>query len=107
MNRVVLPILALLLLAAPALAQQGKVIGDPVRGEALARRWCAACHLVEGQGKTTDTAPPFRVIAHDPKKGPDYLRTFLAQPHKPMPPLTLSRQEIEDFVAYFGELKTR
>lgn len=94
-------------MAGTAFAQQSKILGDPARGEALARRWCASCHLVEGQGKATDTAPPFYSVAHNPKKGPGYLRTFLSNPHKPMPPLTLSRQEIEDIVAYFDELRKR
>lgn len=98
---------ALVALAAPALGQQSKTTGDPARGEANARRWCASCHLLEGQTKASDTVPAFATIAHDPRKGPEYLRAFLANPHPPMPPLQLSRLEIEDLVAYFGVLAKR
>jgi len=94
----------LFMLAAPALGQGNRMAGDPANGEALARRWCASCHLLEGQSKASDAVPAFATIAHDPQKGPEYLRTFLANPHPPMPPLQLSRSEIGDLVAYFGEL---
>ena len=98
---------ALLALVAPAFGQGNKITGDPARGEADARRWCASCHLLEGQNKASDTVPAFATIAHDPHKGPEYLRAFLASPHPPMPPLQLSRAEIEDLVAYFSELAKR
>lgn len=98
---------ALLALAAPALGQGNKTTSDPVRGEADAQRWCASGHLLEGQTKASDTVPAFATIAHDPRKGPEYLRAFLANPHPPMPPLQLSRSEIEDLVAYFSELAKR
>ncbi len=104
MKRTLILFGALLALATPAFGQGNKTTGDAARGEADARRWCASCHLLEGQAKATDTVPAFATIAHDPHKGPDYLRAFLANPHPPMPPLQLSRSEIEDLVAYFGEL---
>ena|SRR5579883_1323209 len=107
MNRLTVLILASFALAAPAFAQSGKAPGDAVKGEAMARRWCAACHLLEGQGKASDVAPAFATIAHNPKKTDDYLRTFLSHPHAPMPPLQLSRGEIEDIVAYFDALRGR
>lgn len=98
----------LCLATAPALAQQAtSPPGDAGHGEALARQWCSSCHLLEGQGKTTDTAPAFGTIAHDPRMTPDHLRGFLSHPHAQMPPLELSRSEISDLIAYFGELAKR
>ena len=107
MKNTVLVILMLLLIVTPSLAQDSSVGGDPTRGEALARRWCAACHLLEGQGKAADSIPTFKSIAHNPKKGPSYLRTFLSSPHPPMPPLQLGHDEIENLIAYFETLKKR
>ncbi|HUC60570.1 MAG TPA: cytochrome c [Alphaproteobacteria bacterium] len=80
----------------------GAEVGDAARGAALAERWCASCHAMPGQSQASDTAPSIDALAHDPKTTPDFLRGFLAQPHKPMPPLSLSRAQIEDLVAYFG-----
>lgn len=99
---------ALSAVAAPAGAQQAaEKHGDPERGEAMAKRWCGGCHLLEGAQRAADSAPAFEAIAHDPNKGPGFIRAFLAAPHPPMPPLSLSRPEIEDFVAYFEALKRR
>jgi mono/diheme cytochrome c family protein len=103
-------LLGTLLLASPALAQPaqpnapGKVRGNPMRGEALARLWCTGCHAVEAAPVAGDLGPTFGSIAHDPSKGPDYLRGFLARPHAPMPPIQFSGDEIEDLVAYFHQL---
>ncbi|HLY56481.1 MAG TPA: hypothetical protein VKS60_13045 [Stellaceae bacterium] len=77
---------------------------DPVRGEDLARRWCAGCHVIDGARGGTDAAPTFRSIARDPRKDPDYLRGFLANPHPPMAPVPLAGREIEDLIAYLRQL---
>jgi mono/diheme cytochrome c family protein len=92
-------------LIVPALAQQQ---GDPPsaeRGKALAGRWCGACHLVQLRLTTIDP-PTFTAIANDPKKTPDYIRTFLLSPHKKdMPPIQLTPAQVEDLIAYLGTLK--
>ncbi len=88
----------------PALAV-GALPGDAGRGSKLAHQWCGACHLLQGETHAEDVAPPFREIARDPKMGPNELRAFLSRPHASMPPVTLSRQEIEDLVAYLSYLK--
>ena len=97
--------LCTILLTSAVLAQpQGKVRGNPMRGEALAKLWCTGCHAVRDAPTAGDLGPTFETIAHDPGKGPDYLRGFLARPHAPMPPIQFSGDEIEDLVAYFHEL---
>jgi mono/diheme cytochrome c family protein len=91
-------------LSTPALSA-GTLPGDVGRGEKLAHQWCASCHLLPGATRSGDAAPPFREIARDPKHDPNELRAFLTRPHGTMPPITLSRQEIEDLVAYLSYLK--
>ncbi|MFQ5953901.1 MAG: c-type cytochrome [Kiloniellales bacterium] len=75
--------------------------GDPEEGGRLARQWCAECHLVgPGDNQAVAAAPTFQALANDVRKTPDYLRAFLVRPHEPMPPLSLSRREIDDLIAY-------
>ena len=79
-----------------------------VRAEAgleLARAWCSNCHLVEPGGSASDAAPAFETVANDPAKTEDGLRTWLADPHPPMPNLSLSEQEIDSIIAYLNSLK--
>ena len=89
----------------PALAAaQGT--GDARRGISLARNWCTGCHVVEPGGRGPDVAPPFAVIANDPKRTEGALRAWLTRPHPPMPNMNLSRAEIDDIIAYLQSLKT-
>lgn len=76
------------------------------QGHEIARTWCAGCHVVEpGEESGSDAAPPLPVVAQDPSLSPDRLRTWLADPHPPMPNLSLTREEIEALVAYIGSLR--
>jgi mono/diheme cytochrome c family protein len=78
---------------------------DADAGRRLARQWCVECHVVEPtQESASDAAPPFESIALDPSKTPEGLRTWLADPHPPMPNLQLSTGEIEDILAYIQSL---
>lgn len=97
---------ALLALPLTAQAQQRRE-PDANQGAALAKEWCSSCHVVgAGQAGTgTDAAPSFVRIAKDPKKGPDFVRGMLANPHPPMPPLEISQAAIEDIVTYFRVLQ--
>ncbi|HVC50624.1 MAG TPA: hypothetical protein VND87_01245 [Stellaceae bacterium] len=47
--------------AAPASA------ADSANGKRLAERWCAACHVVDGNAPSTiqQGPPSFRAVAHD------------------------------------------
>jgi mono/diheme cytochrome c family protein len=72
----------------------------------LARQWCSACHLVEpGQPAGGDAAPPFMAVAQDPALTPERLAQWLADPHPPMPNLSLANEEIAALVAYIGSLR--
>jgi mono/diheme cytochrome c family protein len=91
---------ALLASLAPAKA------ADSARGADIAQRWCANCH-VSGAGVAADAGPPFAQIAADPAYTDARLRGWLANPHPPMPQLSLSRAEIEDLIAHIRSLKPR
>ena len=91
-------------LVVPAFAQDQDAIPNAARGQALAGRWCAPCHLVQLRLTTIDP-PTFSAIANDPGKTPDHLRVFFVSPHKDMPPIQLTSPQIEDLIAYLGSLK--
>ncbi|MBP2312709.1 c-type cytochrome [Azospirillum soli] len=77
---------------------------DPVAGRRLANRWCTSCHVVDSGKGGTDAVPTLASIARDPNRGPNWVRQWLTSPHPPMPDLNLSRNEIEDVVAYLQSL---
>jgi mono/diheme cytochrome c family protein len=84
---------ATLVLSAPA--------ADVSNGEKLARRWCAACHVVatdQRQGNTQ--ASPFSAMAKLPGFDASKLALFLLAPHPPMPDMNLTRNEAADLAAY-------
>lgn len=76
---------------------------DPQAGKAVAERWCAGCHLVsEAQTRANPDVPSFAAIAARYAEAGAFgpLRAFLADPHPPMPDMSLTRQEIRDLAAY-------
>ncbi|MEX0758900.1 MAG: c-type cytochrome [Tistlia sp.] len=75
------------------------------RGREVARLWCAHCHSTDAAPQASDVGPSFPRIAE--RRSPDYLRGFLANPHVrgEMPPFDLSREHIEDLIAYLGTLE--
>lgn len=77
---------------------------DAAKGEVIAKRWCAACHLVApDQTQANSDAPSFAAIAR--KKLPaGQLKAFLTDPHPKMPDMSLTRSEIADIVGYIGTL---
>ena len=85
--------------AAPA-----EAAGNPQAGHALAQVWCSSCHVVDESGQGRDTAPPFATIASRHQADHRWLRGWLIQPHPPMPNFNLSRQQIDDIVAYLDSL---
>jgi mono/diheme cytochrome c family protein len=87
--------------AAPARA------GSAQAGHALAQVWCSSCHVVDESGQGRDTAPPFATIANRNAADRRWLRGWLTQPHPPMPNFNLSRQQIDDIVAYLDTLALR
>ena len=87
--------------AAPATA------ADPQKGLGFAREVCAGCHAVE-DGQTVSPlprAPSFYAIADVPGMSQTALYALLSTPHKTMPNLILSADEIADVSAYILSLK--
>jgi mono/diheme cytochrome c family protein len=100
MRRAMAMVLALVLLALPAAAQ------DPSVGGSLAVRWCMSCHVVEpNQGTATDNAPTFRAIAAQPGTTAGSLDRYLSVGHTLMPDFSLSSQERNALVAYILSLR--
>ena len=77
---------------------------DAAHGAVIAKRWCAACHVVAADQRSANAdAPPFADIA---RRLPDNkaIAAFLTDPHPKMPDMSLTRREIEDIVAYIRGL---
>ncbi len=88
-------------LTVPAFAAPPKA--DAEHGGAIARRWCAACHLVApDQKKASADVAPFAEVART--KTNAQIADFLTDPHPKMPDMQLSRSEIADLVAYIRSL---
>jgi mono/diheme cytochrome c family protein len=84
----------------PALA------ADPANGEQVARRWCAACHVVApNQSSPTSEARPFTSIARAPDFDTAAIAMFLLKPHPKMPDMSLTPKEATDLAAYIASLK--
>jgi mono/diheme cytochrome c family protein len=92
---------AIILSLVPAAA---RAAGDADRGHVLAETWCSKCHTIDRGSTARDVAPSFPTIAE--RGRPDQLRAraFLNAPHPPMPDFNLTRNEIDDIVAYLTRL---
>ena len=99
MSRIALLAVIVMTAAAPVRAQ-----GDPDVGRELALRWCTGCHVVDLEGHGADAGPALPALLGDGQRTSDELRGWLAAPHPPMPDFDLSRQEIDDIVAYLESL---
>ena len=95
----------LLLVLAAAVATSARA-ADPAQGRLLANQWCTSCHVVEPNGPAVEVGPPFASVANDPAVTPERLRGWLADPHPPMPNLSLTRLEIDAIASYIESLRT-
>jgi mono/diheme cytochrome c family protein len=93
--------LALSLLLLATVAGTSAYSADTLKGETLAKRWCAACHIVSSaQQQGTSQAPPFSAVASKPNFSERALAYFLLTPHPRMPDMNLTRNEAADLAAY-------
>lgn len=76
------------------------------RGEAVARRVCAACHaMASGADSPSPRAPGFASVEMQHTAGlPDRVANLTQGGHYGMPPLVLTPQEVSDVVAYIESL---
>lgn len=77
--------------------------GNPANGGQLAQSLCSACHAVGAHGSGTDMAPTLPAVAA--QRSDEAMELFLAAPHGSMPPVSLTRQQIADLVAYMSTLR--
>ncbi len=98
--------MALLVFALPlaALPVRAQLVGDPAMGRQLTQQWCTACHVVDVEGHGSDVGPPLPQLLGDGKRTSAEIRGWLVAPHPRMPNFDLTRQEIEDIVAYLQSL---
>lgn len=95
--------LAFALLA--ALSNSAAAPADPAHGEQLAKRWCAACHIVAAdQTRGADNVPAFASVALMPGFSAENIAQFLMDPHPKMPDMQLTRDEARDLGAYVASL---
>ena len=91
----------LLSLIAVVCLSQGASAANAEQGEILAKRWCAACHVVAAdQQNAGGQAPPFSAIGKTPGLDTARLALFLLLPHPRMPDMALSRAEAADLAEY-------
>ncbi len=98
-----LTIMGMLFIATPA-AYAATGTGSANAGRDLILRSCTSCHAVSETTKASDGAPPLSFIARDNKQRPAWIRGWLMDPHPPMPGIMLSRQQINDIIAYLDSL---
>lgn len=80
---------------------QGAFAANAAQGGVLAKRWCAACHVVAAdQQNAGGQAPPFSAIGKTPGLDTARLALFLLLPHPKMPDMALSRSEAADLAEY-------
>lgn len=95
---------AFIAVAAETPRQGTKLYGDASRGREITAMWCIGCHSA---GPTVDDRiPSFSALAQNFARSEGAIRAFLMRPHKPMPPLDLGTQQIEDIVAYLRSYQT-
>ena len=81
---------------------------DLVAGQLLTDKWWAQCHGVRaGRLGPNLSAPTFPELASEPSITEYSLRALLRAPHKTMPQITLTPDEMEDIVGYVMSLKPR
>lgn len=78
-----------------------------VRGNELANKLCATCHLTPGSNSAGQpAAPTLRALANVPGQTGARLRNLLISPGHQMPDINLSGDEIVALIAYLDTLRT-
>jgi cytochrome c len=78
--------------------------GNPEAGRDLVLGSCTSCHAPNNAAAASDQAPPLSFIARDAKRDPTWIHGWLMDPHPPAPALMLSRQQVDDIIAYLNTL---
>jgi mono/diheme cytochrome c family protein len=94
--------LAVGLAVAPAAAQDD---GSAEAGHELASQLCTNCHIVGDERSGSDLAPPFPVIAKNPRLSLEELHGWGGPGHPMLPELALTPDQIADVNAYLDSLR--
>jgi mono/diheme cytochrome c family protein len=80
---------------------------DILRGQALAERWCANCHVVNRAATTgkADGLPTFPALAARKDVTAATLKGAMSATHSLMPDFELGARDQEDLVAYIFSLR--
>ena len=104
--RVVFRNIGAVIIATAGLSGSLAMAADADHGAELAKRWCATCHLVDGDQKQASAdVLSFAAIARKPGFTPEKVASFLLEPHPKMPNFPLSRDEAADIAAYIGSMR--
>lgn len=81
-------------------------VADAKRGQRLAERFCATCHAIDSayKGAVVAGVPSFLSFTKLPNRR---IAGALIAPHKPMPNMQLTRNEISDIIAYIIDLRRK
>ena len=101
------PIRSALLVGALALLPGLAAAQDIHRGQALAERWCAGCHVVNRQATTgrSDGLPTFPALAARKGVTAATLKGAMTAPHSRMPDFQLGARDQDDLAAYILSLR--
>ena len=103
--------LTLLFLLALSLATPARLAWcqDVLRGQALAERWCANCHVVNRAATTgrSDGLPTFPALAARKDVTAATLKGAMTATHSKMPDLQLGARDQDDLVAYIFSLRAQ
>lgn len=102
--RLIAPLASLCLLPLASAGAQ-----DIARGQALAERWCANCHVVNteaGSGQSNGL-PTFPAIAARPDMNAAILKGAMSATHSRMPDFELGARDQDDLAAYILSLRKR
>lgn len=82
---------------------------DVLRGQALAERWCANCHVVNRAATVgrSDGLPTFPAIAIRKETTAATLKGAMTGTHSRMPDFQLGARDQDDLVAYIFSLRTQ
>jgi mono/diheme cytochrome c family protein len=94
--------LAATMAVAPAAAQEK---GNAEAGHELASKLCTSCHIVGNERSGSDLAPPFPLIAKNPRLSMEELHGWGGGGHPLLPDLALTPDQIAAINAYLDSLR--
>ena len=77
----------------------------PQAGHELASKLCTSCHIVGNERSGSDQAPPFPLIAKNPRLSMEELHGWGGRGHPMLPDLALTQGQIADINAYLDSLR--